>query len=129
MNVYHAVGLVPGAGLAEASVDHADRPQVCVVVVDLVDGIGPAVTNRYPCESDVHFLFIENFPSERGDVMPSKGFACDVERRAAEGRPSLVKVVQEVHQVVGGFVGIAYLLVACTVSGIRETGVEWRIYE
>ena len=45
VNVDDSIGLEPCASVPETSVDDSNRPEIRVVIVNLVDGVGPAVAD------------------------------------------------------------------------------------
>jgi hypothetical protein len=108
-NVLDCLGLEPCACISKFVRNDPNAIQIGIVVIDLVLGISPTVSDghsRKPHSGELQEGTItEDLRSESGDVVAGEGFPCDVKRTLLEGRPLHVEVGEEVEEVVGGDAG------------------------
>lgn len=97
----NGVGLVPVASVPEFVANNTNRPQIAIVVIDLIDRVSPAIANRYTLEIESQRTVIKNFLCQAGNVMSCKGLTSDIKWIWFELRPSSIEHVEEVYEVIG----------------------------
>lgn len=99
-DVLDGSGLEPRAGVSKFVGDYSHAVEVGVVEVDLVVGIGPAVSNRHSFEDYACLpkegVVADDLTSECWDVVPREGLSRDVEGTLLERRPLLVEIGEKV---------------------------------
>ncbi len=98
------LSLEPSAGISELVGDDSDAVEIGIIVIDLVLGVSPSVSDGDAFKHDFggieEGVVIENFAGKGRNVVAGERFSGDIERTLLEGRPLIVQIVKEVEQVV-----------------------------